>query len=149
MTYALRIDVDGEVTDVELPDDPAAQRTALSDHVRGDAEAAYYHRSTVLHLNDDGDGDGLPNIVSWTLACAWRRMNLGADYVLHGPLVVTGADGDDGLVLPLPDEFAAQVRTAAAIVRETVHAWQGRSPVSAEVALKEVLAYVRRDLASA
>ncbi|MEV0323054.1 hypothetical protein ACIBKX_34000 [Streptomyces sp. NPDC050658] len=148
MTSALCIAEDGEVTDVELPSDPHAQRKLLSEQVGGASEAAYYHRSTVLHLHAEGAIVGLPpNITSWALACVWRRMNLGLDYALHGPVVATGAYGDDGELNPLPDEFAAQVRTAAATVRETLQGWRTRPPASNEAALAEALAYVRRDLA--
>lgn len=150
MTSALRIAVDGEVTEVDLPDDRAAQRRLLNQLVGGVTEAAYFHRSTVLHLHGEGAILRLPpNITSWTLACVWRRMNLGFDYVLHGPVVVTGAYGENGELGPLPDEFAAQVRTAAATVREAIESWRTRSPVSTEAALAEVLAYVQRDLTSA
>lgn len=147
MTSALRITVDGDVTDVDLPSDQAAQHSLLKDQVGGDSEATYYHRATVLHLHSEGARLGLPpNITSWTLACTWRRMNLGFDYLLRGPVIVTGAYGDDGAVGSLPDEFAAQVRTAAATVREAMQSWRERSPVSSEAALAEVLAYVQRDL---
>lgn len=150
MTSALRIAVDGEVTEVDLPDEPDAQRSLLNELVGGDAEAAYYHRSTVLHLHSQGARLHFPpNITSWALACVWRHMNLGFDYVLHGPVIVTGAYGDDGGLGPLPDEFVAQVRTAAATVREAIESWRERSPVSTEAALAEVLAYVQRDLTSA
>ncbi|MEU6680903.1 hypothetical protein [Streptomyces sp. NPDC046925] len=149
MTSALLIAADASVTDVELPGDRTAQRTALTDRVGGETEAVYYHRSTVLHLNSSGARLRLPpNITAWTLACVWRRMTLPADYLLHGPVVVTGAYSDGGELDALPDQFAAQARTAAATVRETMTAWRQRPPVSDEAALAELLAYVRRDVSS-
>ncbi|MFH8492234.1 hypothetical protein [Streptomyces longisporoflavus] len=85
---------------------------------------------------------------STPLACVWRRMTLPVAYVLHGPVVLTGAYGDDGRLGALPDKFAAQARIASAAVRETMTSWRSRPPASDEAALAEVLAYVQHDVSS-
>ncbi|MFE6165829.1 hypothetical protein ACFQ7F_43795, partial [Streptomyces sp. NPDC056486] len=69
--------------------------------------------------------------------------------VLHGPIVITGAYSDNVELGPLPDEFAAQVRTAAAAICETMQSWQERSPDSADSAIAQILASLQSDMTSA
>ncbi|MFE9121294.1 hypothetical protein [Streptomyces sp. NPDC007172] len=122
-----------------------AQYAQIRSAVGGSAEAAYYHRGTVLHVPATGNTDGLnPNLVAWALACGWRKMEL--PYLLYGPIVITGPyDADGAAVGQLSEQLTAQVRTVCDTVRETVAGWRVWPPVSNEAAVAELLAYTHRD----
>ncbi|WP_159029156.1 hypothetical protein [Streptomyces viridochromogenes] len=104
-----------------------------------------YHPQALLHVHGDGVSIGLDgNITAWALASAWRGMPL---YPFHGPVVVTGRT-QDGETSALDDDLAAHVHAVAQTVRETREAWQARPPASNEAAMRELLAYVARDVAA-
>ncbi|MGW1870352.1 hypothetical protein ACWCPS_33005 [Streptomyces mauvecolor] len=149
MVRAWLVDEGARLTALNLPaDDAGAQYAQIRSAVGGSAEAAYYHRATVLHVPATGSTDGLsPNLPAWALACGWRKMEL--PYLLYGPIVITGPyDADGAAVGELSDRLTAQVRTVCGTVRETVIGWRTRRPASNEAALSEVLAHTRRDLAA-
>ncbi|WP_438296268.1 hypothetical protein [Streptomyces sp. HUAS TT7] len=143
------VDEGAQLTALELPaDDAGAQYAHIRSAVGGSAEAAYYHRGSVLHVPATGSTDGLsPNLAVWALACGWRKVEL--PYLLYGPIVITGPyDVDGAAVSELSDRLTAHVRTVCDTVRETVIGWRTRRPASNEAALSELLAYARRDLAA-
>ncbi|GAA2418052.1 hypothetical protein ACFPFX_04820 [Streptomyces mauvecolor] len=149
MVRAWVVDEGARLTALELPaDDAGAQYAQIRSAVGGSAEAAYYHRGSVLHVPATGSVDGLsPNLVVWALACGWRKMEL--PYLLYGPIVITGPYDEDGAAVgELADRLTAQVRTVCDTVRETVIGWRTRRPASNEAALSELLAYTRRDLSA-
>lgn len=114
--------------------------------VGGSPEAAYYHRTTMVHVHGNGRAEQLkPNLGAWASASSW--MNAELPYLLYGPVVTSGRSADGG-VGPLSEAMVTQVRTACATTRETMRTWQDRPPVSNEAALGELFAYVRRDLAA-
>ncbi|MEU1601188.1 hypothetical protein ABZ468_53075 [Streptomyces sp. NPDC005708] len=79
-----------------------------SEHVGGPPpEAAYYHPKITIHVHGNGIAEQLPpNPVAWTLACAWRGLQL--EYPLIGPVLVTGTEGPGGAFTPLPAPLATQ-----------------------------------------
>ncbi|WP_086796398.1 hypothetical protein [Streptomyces caniscabiei] len=140
---ALLIAPVGTVTDLDLPE--TAARSEIRDHVgsAGAVDQGRYHPHALLHLHGDGQGIGLDgNLTAWALASAWRGMPL---YPFHGPVVVTGRT-QDGETSALDDDLAAHVHAVAQTVRETWVAWQTRPPASSEAAMRELLAYVARDV---
>ncbi|MEV6048657.1 hypothetical protein [Streptomyces xanthochromogenes] len=149
MARAWLVDESARLVALDLhADDAAAQSAQIRTAVGGSAEAAYYHRATVLHVPATGARDGLsPNLAAWALACGWRTMEL--PYLLYGPIVITGPYGADGSTVgELPARLTAQVRTVCGTVRETMAGWRIRPPASNEAAVAELLAYTRRDLAA-
>ncbi|WP_128380313.1 hypothetical protein [Streptomyces cavernae] len=142
---ALLIAPAGTVTELDLPE--AGERSAIRDHV-GSTEAVdqgLYHPHALLHVHGNGQSIGLDsNLTAWALASAWRGMPL---YPVHGPVVVTGRT-QDGETSSLDDELAAHVHAVAQTVRETREAWQARPPTSNETAVRELLAYVARDVSA-
>ncbi|MFI6055668.1 hypothetical protein ACIBCO_36990 [Streptomyces violascens] len=138
-----------QLSAVELSDaDAGAQYEELRRVVGGGTDAAYYHRSAVMHVHGTSSRDGMrPNLAAWALACCWRNMEL--PYLLHGPIVITGPYNADGATVgELSTQLTSQVHTVCATVRETVDAWQLRPPASNEAAIAELLAYTRRDLSA-
>ncbi|MFF8867894.1 hypothetical protein ACF08B_38305 [Streptomyces sp. NPDC015139] len=142
--YALRIDPDATVTDLHLP--AADAHIAIQEHLVSDAvDQGIYHRQAVLHVHGNGLKLGLPqNLAAWTLASAWRGMPL---YPLAGPIVITGraASGD---VAALDNDLAQHAKGVAQTVGDTLSEWRERPPASNEAAIKELLAYAARDVAS-
>ncbi|WP_331765327.1 hypothetical protein OG747_52730 (plasmid) [Streptomyces sp. NBC_01384] len=142
---ALRIDPDAAVTDLNLPETDA--HSAIREHV-GSPEAVdqgVYHRRAVLHIHGNGRRVGLPqNLAAWALASAWRGTAL---YPLAGPIVITGRT-ESGEVTALDDDLAQHVQAVAQTVRETMTEWRTRAPSSNEAAIRELLAYAARDIAS-
>ncbi|MEU5417884.1 hypothetical protein [Streptomyces sp. NPDC020667] len=132
---ALVIETDGTVRPLDLPSDREGRSSVLRAVVGGFAESARYHPGALLYVN--ADGAKVPNVAAWALACAWRGLDL--DYYLYGPVVVTAASTGS----PLTDELMGQVRTAAEAVAEVMAEWHGRSPVSPEAGIRELLAQVR------
>lgn len=145
MIRAIRVAELSEFDELQLPGgDAGAQYERLTAAIGGSPQSASYHRSSVVHVHSNGRNEQLrPNLAVWALASSWMKAEL--PYLLYGPVVITGRRRDGG-VGPLPDALAAQVRTACATVRETLHAWRDRPPVSNDAALGELFAYVRRDL---
>jgi hypothetical protein len=140
---ALLIAPAGTVTELDLPE--AGARSAIGDHVgaTGAVDQGLYHPRALLHVHGKGQSIGLDsNLTAWALASAWRGMPL---YPFHGPVVVTGRT-QVGETSALGDDLAAHVHAVAQTVRETRVAWQTRSPASNEAAMRELLAYVARDV---
>ncbi|MGW1193227.1 hypothetical protein [Streptomyces sp. NPDC002559] len=145
LVRALRIDLDTTLTEVVLPAHGA--RSAVREHIGTDGavDQAVYHPRALLHLHGEGRVIGLgQNLTAWALASAWRGMPL---YPLHGPVVLTGRNGD-GSAEALDDDLAQHARTVAQTVRETLQGWQVRPPASNEAAVDELLAYAVRDVAA-
>lgn len=142
--HALRIAPDTTVTDLTLPATTA--HSAIRQHVGDDTvDQGVYHRRALLHIHGNGQALGLPpNLAAWALASAWRGMAL---YPLAGLIVVTGRTAS-GEVTALDDDLAQHVRAVAQTVRETTSQWHARPPASNEAAMKELLAYAARDVAS-
>lgn len=142
--YALRIDPDATVTDLNLPATDA--HIAIQEHVGSDAvDQGVYHRRAVLHIHGNGLKLGFPqNLAAWALASAWRGMPL---YPLAGPIVITGrtTSGDKAA---LDHDLAQHAKAVAQTVRDTLTEWRERPPASNEAAIKELLAYAARDIAS-
>ncbi|MFE9769739.1 hypothetical protein ACFYPC_35345 [Streptomyces sp. NPDC005808] len=142
--HALRIDPDTTVTDLTLTATDA--QSAIHEHVGSDAvDQGVYHRQALLHIHGNGLKLGLPqNLAAWALASAWRGTPL---YPLAGPIVVTGrtVSGD---VTALDDDLVQHARVVAQTVRDTLSKWRARPPASNEAAVKELLAYAARDVAS-
>ncbi|MEU0949955.1 hypothetical protein ABZ379_45950 [Streptomyces canus] len=142
---ALLIAPIGTVTELDLPESGA--RTAIRDQVgsSGAVDQGLYHPHALLHVHGSGQSIGLDgNLTAWALASAWRGMSL---YPFHGPVVVTGRT-QDGETSALDDDLAAHVHAVAQTVRETREAWQTRPPASNEAGVRELLAYVARDVAA-
>ncbi|MFE9024338.1 hypothetical protein ACFYNL_38120 [Streptomyces sp. NPDC007808] len=142
--HALRIDPDATVTDLNLPTTDA--QSAIQEHVGSDSvDHGVYHRRAVLHIHGNGQDLGLPqNLTAWALASAWRGMPL---YRLAGPIVVTGRT-ESGDVTALDDDLVQHAKAVAQTVRDTMSEWRARPPASNEAAVKELLAYAARDVAS-
>ncbi|MFF3493768.1 hypothetical protein ACFYWS_20715 [Streptomyces sp. NPDC002795] len=95
--HAVRLDVDGTLTCLDLPTDRDARRTALMEHVDGLAEIARYAGPTGLRLgvvvNENGIALELtPNLYATALVSSVRRALL--PYPLCGPVVLTGLCGE-------------------------------------------------------
>lgn len=143
---ALRIDEQGGVQTVHLPDTYAAQRAALCDLVGGATDAGVYHRQAVLHVHGNGAAaqELQFNTAAWALASAWRGLDI--PYGLYGPIVVTGPAETDGGHGPLSPEFEAQVRGVCAAVRDVHAEWQTRPPAGETAARAELLAAARHQV---
>lgn len=142
---AIRIDTDGQVTAVSLPDSTADLRSILRGILGGAPAQAVYHRRSLLWVHDNGQGEGLaPNLTAWTLASAWRKAP--HPYQFYGTVVVTGRD-DDGASTALDDGLTNRVHTVDETVQATMAAWQQRPPASTDAAINELLAYAIRDVA--
>ncbi|MFE2715268.1 hypothetical protein ACFXKI_25610 [Streptomyces mirabilis] len=142
---ALRISPDALLTDLNLPvtDAHSAIRECIGSP--DSVDQGTYHRRPVLHIIDGGLTIGLPqNLAAWALASAWRGTAL---YPVGGPVVVTGrtATGD---VTTLDDDLVQHAQAVAQTVRDIVAEWRTRPPASNEAAIKELLAYAVRDVAS-
>ncbi|MEU9546389.1 hypothetical protein [Streptomyces mirabilis] len=142
---ALRISPDATVTDLNLP--VADAHSAIRECIGSpdSVDQGTYHRRAVLHIQGDGLTLGLrQNLAAWALASAWRGTAL---YPLAGPVVVTGrtASGD---VTTLDDDLVQHAQAVAQTVRANVAQWRTRPPASNEAAIKELLAYAARDVAS-
>lgn len=91
---AIRLDVNGTLTDLELPAGEGLS-AALHPVVGGWVEIAHYARPDGTHrlsvaVNEDGIALGLPpNLYVTSLVNAIRLERLG--YCLHGPVVLLGA----------------------------------------------------------
>ncbi|MEV7888346.1 hypothetical protein ACWD3I_38255 [Streptomyces sp. NPDC002817] len=137
----LLIATDDTVTELDLPE--SAAHCAIRDHV-GSADTVdqgLYHPRALLHVHGDGTATGLDgNLTAWALASAWRGMPL---YPFRGHVVVTGRT-PDGETSALDDTLAGHVHAVA----QTVDAggWQARPPASKEAGVRELLAYVARDV---
>jgi len=59
------------------------------------------NRSVVLWYNGEGETENLPPNLAAT--AFWYRLDGGRDDVLLGSVIVTGAVGEDGLFLAVPD----------------------------------------------
>ncbi|MFG2463312.1 hypothetical protein ACGFWE_40545 [Streptomyces sp. NPDC048523] len=142
---ALLIAPVGTVTELSLPKFGA--RTAIGNLV-GSSESVdqgLYRPDALLHMHGRGRAIGLDsNLTAWALASAWRGMSL---YPFHGAVVVTGRT-QGGEVCALDDELTRHVHAVAQTVRETWEAWQTRPPASNEAAVRELLAYATRDVAT-
>ncbi|MEU9412225.1 hypothetical protein AB0E08_41935 [Streptomyces sp. NPDC048281] len=142
---ALRIDPDTTVTGLALP--PADAHSVIRELV-GSPDAvdqATYHQRAVMHIHGTGRQDGLPqNLAAWALASAWRRTAL---YPLAGPIVVTGRT-TTGDLSALDDYLVQHTQAVAQTVRDALAEWRDRPPASNEAAIRELLAYAARDIAS-
>ncbi|REE61474.1 hypothetical protein BX257_4053 [Streptomyces sp. 3212.3] len=96
---AIRLDIDGTLTHLELPTGDALV-PALREHVGGFVEIAHYARTTDgsrrLSVAMDADGGLLQpeNLYVTSLISAIRLKQL--PYAIHGPVVLLGALGDAG-----------------------------------------------------
>ncbi|MFF4755273.1 hypothetical protein ACWD5R_35320 [Streptomyces sp. NPDC002514] len=142
--YALRIDPDASVIELSLP--ASDVQSAVREHVgSGAVDQGVYHRRAVLHIHGSGLMLGLPqNLAAWALASAWRGMAL---YPLAGHVVVTGRTAD-GEVTGLDGGLARHAKSVVQTVRDTLSEWRERPPASHEAAVRELLAYAVRDVAS-
>ncbi|WP_331731689.1 hypothetical protein [Kitasatospora sp. NBC_01300] len=135
---ALQIDPAGPVDEIELPDDPALLRRVLTTRLGGSPDPGYYHRRALMWLHGNAANEGLPpNVVATALASAWRGMDIGASYFLHGRVIVTGAaDGDAD---HLEEKLAGQAREVGQVVADRTLAWRTAPPASNEAAWEEIV----------
>ncbi|WP_406515572.1 DUF3846 domain-containing protein [Streptomyces sp. NBC_00873] len=102
----IRLDVDGTLTDLELPVAEGLS-AALRPVVDGWVEIAHYARPGGTHrlsvaVNEEGIALGLPpNLYATSLINAIRLERLG--YCLHGPVVLIGALDGAGLHTDVPE----------------------------------------------
>ncbi|MFJ7905273.1 hypothetical protein ACIQ6V_33125 [Streptomyces sp. NPDC096198] len=68
-------------------------------------------------------------------------------YPLAGPIVITGRT-TSGDTAALDKDLAHHAKAVAQTVRDTLTEWRERPPASNEAAIKELLAYAARDIAS-
>lgn len=104
---ALRIDIDGTLTDIALPAQTAAQIRALHDHIG--CRAADCVRPTdkcTVWLDDEGLYTQPPN-PAVGLVCAAFGLTTQP---YHGTAVLTGGADEYGRTLPLPEQIAALAR---------------------------------------
>ncbi|MEV4559033.1 hypothetical protein AB0K51_18875 [Kitasatospora sp. NPDC049285] len=135
---ALQIDPAGPVVEIELPDDPALRQRVLATRLGGSPDRGVYHRQALMWLHGNAIGEGLPpNVVATALASAWRGMDIGASYFLHGRVIVTGAV--DGHADWLEEDLAGQVREVDQVVAECARAWATTPPASNEAAWAEIV----------
>ncbi|MBL1102615.1 hypothetical protein [Streptomyces coffeae] len=85
------------------------------------------------------------NPAAWTLACAWRGLDL--PYLIYGPAIVTGPTAG-GAAQGLTDRLLAEAEDVARRVEELRNEWSTRRPASEDAARRELLAYARRVLRS-
>ncbi|MEU6973605.1 hypothetical protein AB0A71_38965 [Kitasatospora aureofaciens] len=135
---ALQIDPAGPVEEIELPDDPALLRRVLTTRLGGSPDRGVYHRRALMWLHGNAMNEGLPpNVVATALASAWRGIDIGTSYFLHGRVIVTGAvdgDADD-----LEEELASQAREVGQVVADRALAWTAAPPASNEAAWAEIV----------
>ncbi|WP_030272870.1 hypothetical protein [Streptomyces sp. NRRL B-24484] len=133
MSHALQINADMTVASVELPDEPALRQRAIAARLSGAADQAVYHRQALMWVHGNGAREGLPaNLVATAVASAWRGLDVGASYFLHGRVLVTGAaNGDAG---PLEEKLVGQVCAVAAAVTAQMAAFRTSPPASNEAA---------------
>ncbi|MEU9044500.1 MULTISPECIES: hypothetical protein [unclassified Kitasatospora] len=136
--FALQIDPAGPVVEIELPDDPALLRRVLATRLGGSPDRGVYHRRALMWLHGNTINEGLPpNVLATALASAWRGMDIGASYFLHGRVIVTGAaDGDADR---LEEELAGQAREVGQVVADLARVWATVPPASNEAAWAEIV----------
>ncbi|MFG3140982.1 hypothetical protein ACGFZA_32850 [Streptomyces sp. NPDC048211] len=107
---AIRLDVDGTLTDLELPGGEG-MTAALRPVVDGWVEVAHYARRDGTHrlsvaVNEMGVFLGLaPNLYATSLINGVRLERLGCS--LHGPVVLLGALDDAGRHTDVPEPLRA------------------------------------------
>jgi hypothetical protein len=107
---AVRLDIDGTLTDVQVPTGDT-QTDTLREAVGGWVEFAHWGRRNgtqrlALVLDTDARGKSLPaNLYATSLVSAVRRAKL--PYTLHGPVVLLGAVDAAGNLTDLPESLHA------------------------------------------
>ncbi|MER7755430.1 hypothetical protein [Kitasatospora sp. NPDC097643] len=91
MASALQLNTDLTIETIELPDDPALWRRAVTTRLSGSPDRAVYHRRALMWLHGNGANERMPaNLVATALASAWRGLDIGASYFLYGRVLITG-----------------------------------------------------------
>ncbi|MGW3657175.1 hypothetical protein ACWD6R_16440 [Streptomyces sp. NPDC005151] len=115
---AIRLDVDGTLTDLELPAGDARAK-ALRDAVGGWAETAHYSRPdgkrrVAVVVNADGRDTQPENLFATSLINAIRLSRL--PYCLHGPVVLLGAPNGAGEHTDVPEPLRGVLPQIVAVL---------------------------------
>jgi hypothetical protein len=152
---ALRIESDGAMGALELPTGADARRTAVRAAVGGPTIAGRYPRvmgpltegrftrGVMIHVHDDGEGEGLAfNPSAWALLSGWLGQQL--PHGVFGRVIITAYDGDGGIE-PLPIDLMEEAGRARQVIRNVLAAQAGQ-PLDVDATGVVLVTAVRQSL---
>ena len=138
MALALQIDPGMPIERIHLPDDLELRSRSIRTRLGASPDPGYYHRQAVMWTHGDGARSLPPNLVATALASAWRQLDIGTSYFLHGRVIVTAANEEADLRADLCDHADA----VAQVIAGRAQAWQSAPPTSNEAAWAEIIELV-------
>jgi len=123
---AVQIDPDGPVEVIELPEDPQLRERAIQARLGSRPDRGVYHREAIMLMHGNGAQQLPPNVVATALASAWRGLDVGASYFLHGRVLLVG--DADGRVVDLREDLAGNAFEIEDILAGRAAAWRRDAP---------------------